>query len=68
MRTVSEREHAYARNFLGDWKGKLVCDDYGGYKASFALGVTEIGCMTHTRRKFYDLHITSRNVRKKQRS
>ena len=47
------RSGEYARNFLGDWKGKLVCDDYGGYKASFTLGVTEIGCMAHARRKFY---------------
>ena len=56
------RSGEYARNFLGDWKGKLVCDDYSGYKASFALGVTEIGCMTHARRKFYDLHITNKSV------
>lgn len=56
------RSGEHARNFLGDWKGKLVCDDYGGYKASFALGVTEIGCMAHARRKFYDLHITRKSV------
>ncbi len=35
------------RNFLQDWRGKLVCDDFGGYKASFELGVTEIGCIAH---------------------
>ncbi|TED74089.1 IS66 family transposase [Pseudomonas aeruginosa] len=46
------RSGEHARNFLQDWKGKLVCDDFGGYKASFALGVTEIGCMAHARRKF----------------
>lgn len=40
----------------------MVCDDYGGYKASFALSVTEIGCMAHARRKFYDLHITGKSV------
>lgn len=56
------RSGEYARNFLGDWKGQLVCDDYSGYKASFALGVTEIGCMAHARRKFYDLHITNKSV------
>jgi len=44
-------EHALA--FLQDWKGKLVCDDFGGYKASFESGVTELGCMAHARRKFY---------------
>ena len=56
------RSGEYARNFLGDWKGKLVCDDYGGYKASFALGVTEIGCMAHARRKFYELHASKKSI------
>ena len=55
------RSGEYARNFLGDWKGKWVCDDYGGYKASFAPGVTEIGCMAHARRKFYELHATKKS-------
>ena len=32
-----------------------MCDDYAGYKALFAGGVTEVGCMAHARRKFYDL-------------
>jgi transposase len=50
------RAGEYARNFLGDWQGKLVCDDYAGYKAGFGNGITEIGCMAHARRKFYDLH------------
>jgi hypothetical protein len=31
-----------ARNFLQDWNGKLGCDDFGGYKACFELGVTEM--------------------------
>lgn len=51
----------HVRNFLQDWKGKLVCDDFGGYKASFALGVTVIGCMAHARRKFFDLHATNKS-------
>lgn len=45
------RAGEHARNFLQDWRDKLVCDDFGGYKASFELGVTEIGCMAHARRK-----------------
>ncbi|WP_302622722.1 hypothetical protein [Pseudomonas lundensis] len=37
---------ANTANFLGTWEGKLVCDDFvGGYKASFELGITEIGCV-----------------------
>ncbi|AOA06201.1 hypothetical protein BFC21_10545 [Pseudomonas sp. TMW 2.1634] len=43
------RSGEYARNFLGHRKGKLVCDDYGGYQTCFALGVTKIGCMAHAR-------------------
>lgn len=53
------RAGEHARNFLQDWKGQLVCDDFGGYKASFELGVTEIGCMAHARRKFFELHATN---------
>ena len=48
------------RQFLGlpgekGWRGKLVCDDFSGYKACFELGVTEVGCLAHARRKFYEL-------------
>ena len=57
----SSRAGEHARNFLQDWKGKLVCDDFGGYKASFELGVTEIGCMAHARRKFFELHATNKS-------
>jgi transposase len=55
------RAGEHARNFLQGWSGKLVCDDFGGYKASFELGVTEIGCMAHARRKFFDLHTTNKS-------
>ena len=55
------RAGEHARNFLQGWKGKLVCDDFGGYKASFELGVTEIGCMAHARRKFFELHVTNKS-------
>ena len=37
------RTGEHARNLLGNWKGKLVCDDFAGYKAGFELGVTETG-------------------------
>lgn len=55
------RAGEHVRNFLQDWKGKLVCDDFGGYKANFELGVTEIGCMAHARRKFFELHATNKS-------
>ena len=45
----------HAKRFLEGWSGKLVCDDYSGYKALFAAGITEVGCLAHARRKFHDL-------------
>jgi transposase len=56
------RAGEHARAFLGDWRGSLVCDDYTGYKASFALGVTEAGCMAHARRKFIELHEANKST------
>jgi transposase len=51
------RSGEHARAFLGDWRGKLVCDDFSGYKALFkGDAVVEIGCMAHARRKFHELH------------
>jgi hypothetical protein len=59
LRTSRAGEHA--RNFLGQWNGKLVCDDFAGYKASLQQGITEIGYMAHARRKFFDLHATNKS-------
>ena len=42
--------------------GKLVCDDYSGYKALFAQGVTEVGCLAHARRKFHDLWVNHQSA------
>lgn len=55
------RSGAHARTFLGDWKGHLVVDDYAGYKALFALGVTEVGCLAHARRKFFELQAANQS-------
>ena len=55
------RSGKHARTFLQGWRGKLVCDDFAGYKASFSQGITEIGCMAHARRKFYDLHAANQS-------
>jgi len=55
------RAGEHARIFLGDWKGALVCDDFSGYKQSFTLGVTDAGCMTHSRRKFFELHVSNKS-------
>lgn len=53
---TESRAGNHAREFFDQWTGKLVCDDYKGYKACFALGIDEVGCMAHARRKFYDLY------------
>jgi transposase len=58
---ADSRSGLHAREFLGAWSGKLVCDDYSGYKALFERGVIEIGCMAHARRKFHDLHANYRS-------
>ena len=51
----------HARKFLGEWRGSLACDDFSGYKALIASGVTEVGCLAHARRKFFDLHAASKS-------
>lgn len=50
------RAGEHAQNFLADWRGHLMVDDYGGYKALFRSGIVELACMAHARRKFFDLH------------
>ena len=55
------RAGEHARAFLGDWRGSLICDDYAGYKASFAQGVTEAGCLAHARHKFFELHAAGKS-------
>lgn len=56
------RAGEHARRFLQGWQGKLVCDDFTGYKEGFKQGITEIGCMAHARRKFFDLHAAKKSV------
>jgi transposase len=57
---AESRAGRHPMEFLGHpgeraWRGTLVCDDYSGYKALFAQGVTEAGCLAHARRKFHEL-------------
>lgn len=58
---ADSRAGEHARAFLGKWRGKLVCDDYSAYKAGFELGITEIGCAAHARRKFFELHVNHKS-------
>lgn len=50
------RAGAHARAFLEGWRGHLMVDDYAGYKTLFADGVTELACLAHVRRRFFELH------------
>ncbi len=62
------RSGRYAGQFLQDWQGHLLVDDYGGYKALFATArahpesqcllepCVELACWAHARRKFFDLY------------
>lgn len=59
---TESRSGQHARDFLGRWSGKLVCDDYSGYKALFAAGVTEGGCLAHARRKFHELWVNNKSA------
>lgn len=53
----SSRSGDCARAFLGNWQGALMVDGYAGYKKLFAeLGVIELGCFAHARRKFFELY------------
>ena len=55
----TSRAGAHARAFLQDWRGHLMVDDYAGYKALFTTGPTELACLAHIRRKFFDVHAAS---------
>jgi transposase len=63
----------YPQQFLGDWHGHLLVDDYGGYKALFTVArahpesqrllepCIELACLAHARRKFFDLFQASQS-------
>ena len=53
---AESRAGQHARDFLGEWKGILVCDNYSGYKQLLTRGIVDAGCMAHSRRKFFDLY------------
>jgi transposase len=55
------RAGEHCRSFLGEWTGALVTDDFSGYKQGFHNGITEVGCMAHARRKFFDLHVSNKS-------
>ena len=57
----ASRAGKHAADFLGEWRGALMVDEYSGYTALFAGGITELGCWAHARRKFFDAHQASKS-------
>jgi transposase len=67
------RSGRHAGQFLQDWQGHLLVDDYAGYKALFAAARAhpkdqrliepcfELACWAHARRKFFDLFQASQS-------
>jgi len=55
------RAGSHAQDFLQDWRGHLMVDDYSGYKALFRHGITELACLAHARRKFFELHAANQS-------
>ena len=55
------RSGSHAKTFLANWQGHLMVDDYGGYKHLFKQGITELACLAHVRRKFFDLHAANQH-------
>jgi len=63
----SGRSGECARQFLGDWRGHLMVDDYAGYKALFTgEACIELACLAHARRKFFDLHQANKSTLAKE--
>lgn len=50
----TSRAGAHARRVLKGFDGTVLSDDFAGYNALFAQGVTEAGCMAHCRRKLFE--------------
>lgn len=57
------RAGKHAQQFLAGYSGALMVDDYAGYKALFAAGsITELACLAHVRRKFFELHTANKSL------
>ncbi len=57
----TSRSGQHARDFLHDWHGHLMVDDYVAYKAMMGGPITEQACFAHARRKFFELQAASKH-------
>ncbi len=55
------RAGKHAGEFLEDWSGTLLVDDFAGYKQLMGGAIEEAGCWAHARRKFFDLHAANKS-------
>lgn len=52
-----DRKGARPQDHLKDYAGFLHADGYAGYEKLYGSGkITEVACMAHVRRKFFDIH------------
>uniref|UniRef100_UPI00374D0DEC IS66 family transposase n=1 Tax=Kordiimonas aquimaris TaxID=707591 RepID=UPI00374D0DEC len=52
-----DRKGARPQDHLKDYEGFLHADGYAGYEKLYGSGkITEVACLAHVRRKFFDLH------------
>lgn len=57
----TSRSGKHARDFLAEWRGHLMVDDYSGYKELFRQGVLEQACWAHARRNFFELQAAGKH-------
>jgi transposase len=52
------RQGEHAKQFLANYSGHLMVDDYKGYKKLFKENpqIIELGCMVHARRQFFEFY------------
>src|SRR6266542_4001286 len=62
---ADSRAAAHPKQFLERWSGKLVCDDYSGYKGLFADGVAEEALKLFG--KLYDVEREAQELSAEQR-
>jgi transposase len=57
-----DRKGEHPRAHLQDFRGILQADGYAGFAGLYAAGgVVEAACLAHVRRKFWDVHETTRS-------
>ena len=56
-----DRKGEHPRQHLAGFRGILQADGYAGYAGLYDRGVTDAACWAHARRKFFDVHASTRS-------